>query len=111
MNGLKTLPKNKIAYLSNLTSTRIKKEILDPANTFAKSHSDINNVELGTIERYRKSLLFSNSKSWGMSFDVAMCSYDGAEICELEGIYTLTKLENKTSKDDIGLYRDDDLYF
>ena len=35
-----------------------------------------------------------------------MGSYDGAEICELVGIYTLSKLKNIISKDDIGLYRD-----
>ena len=35
-----------------------------------------------------------------------MGSYDGAETYELVAIYTLTKLENITSKDDIGLYRD-----
>ena len=31
------------------------------------------------------------------------------EICELVGIYTLSKLKNITSKDDVGLYRDDGL--
>ena len=35
-----------------------------------------------------------------------MGSYDGAERYELVAIYTLVKLENITSKDDIGLYRD-----
>ena len=38
-----------------------------------------------------------------------MGSYDVVEICELVGIYTLVKLEYITSKDDIGLYRDDGL--
>ena len=38
-----------------------------------------------------------------------MDSYNNAEICKLVGIYTLSKLENITSKDDIGAYRDDDL--
>ena len=42
-------------------------------------------------------------------FDVTMSSYDITEICELAGIYTLSKLENVTSKDDVGLYRDDGL--
>ena len=36
-----------------------------------------------------------------------MGSYEGAEIRELVGIYTLSKLENITSKDDIGVYHDD----
>ena len=38
-----------------------------------------------------------------------MGTYDGAEICELVGIYTLSKLKNITDKDDIELYRDDAL--
>ena len=38
-----------------------------------------------------------------------MGSYDGAEICELVVIYTLSKLKNLTSKDGIGLYHDDGL--
>ena len=38
-----------------------------------------------------------------------MGSYDDTEVCELVGIYTLSKLENLTYKDDIGLYYDDGL--
>ena len=88
--------------------------ILDTAITFARNHADINNVELRTIGHCRKSLLFSNSEAWKKkstysSFDVTIGSYDGAEICELVGISTLSKLKNITSKDDIGLYRDDGL--
>ena len=92
----------------------ITEEILNTAITFARSHADINNVELRTIKHYRKSFLFSNNESWKKKstdsiFDVTMGSYDGAEICKLVGIYTLSKLKNKTSKDDIGLYHDDGL--
>ena len=89
----------------------ITEEILDTAITFAKSHSDINNVELRTIKYCRKFLFFSNNvaRKKNNCFDVTMGSYDGAEVCELVGIYTLPKLENITSKDDIGLYRDDGL--
>ena len=83
-------------------------------STFAKSHSDINNVQLRTIKHCRKSLLVSNNEAWEKKstdscFDVTLGSYDVAEICELVVIYTLSKLENITSKDDIGLYRDDGL--
>ena len=35
--------------------------------------------------------------------------YDCVEICELLGIFTLSKLENRTYKDHIELYRDDGL--
>ena len=42
-------------------------------------------------------------------FDVTMGSYDGAEICELVGLFILNKLAIKFGKDNIGLYRDDGL--
>ena len=42
-------------------------------------------------------------------FDVTMGSYDGAEICELVGIYILTRLATIIKKSDCGLYRDDGL--
>ena len=50
----------------------------------------------------RKSLLFSNSDAWikksGDMFDVTMGSFDGAEICELVGLYLLDKLSLLTGK-------------
>ena len=36
-----------------------------------------------------------------------MGSNDGAEICELTGIYILSQLSNLLPQEDIGLYRDD----
>ena len=36
-----------------------------------------------------------------------MGSNDGAEICELTGIYILLQLSNLLPQEDIGLYRDD----
>ena len=38
-----------------------------------------------------------------------MGSFDGAEICELVGLFILTKLEEKFGKENVGLYRDDGL--
>ena len=42
-------------------------------------------------------------------FDVAMGSYDGAEVCELVGLYMLHKLTTAIRNGNIGLYRDDGL--
>jgi hypothetical protein len=42
-------------------------------------------------------------------FHVAMGSYDGAEICELVGLFILDKLRAEFKNDNIGLYRDDGL--
>ena len=38
-----------------------------------------------------------------------MDSYDGAELCELIGIYIQCLLENTLEKDLMGLYQDDGL--
>ena len=42
-------------------------------------------------------------------FDVTMGSFEGAKICELIGIYIQSILAKITSKNDMGLYRDDGL--
>ena len=39
-----------------------------------------------------------------------MGSYDGAEFCDLIGIYIQSLLTNILSKDNMGLYRDDGLF-
>ena len=62
----------------------------------------------------RKSLLFDKGTPWKKKdsnelFDVTMGSYDGAEICELVGLYTLSILSKRYGKERIGLYRDDGL--
>ena len=41
------------------------------------------------------------------TFDVTMGSYDGAETCELIGLYILSQLQNLDIN--VGLYRDDGL--
>ena len=61
-----------------------------------------------------KSLLFDSNSIWikkdgSLNFDVTMGSYDGAEICELVGVYILHVLGEKYRKVKIGLYRDDGL--
>ena len=45
-------------------------------------------------------------KNTDSCFDVTMRSYDGAEICELIGIYVLFLLANIIDKNNSGLYRD-----
>ena len=42
-------------------------------------------------------------------FDVTMDSFDGAELCELVGLYLLHKLEPLIGTQNTGLYRDDGL--
>ena len=42
-------------------------------------------------------------------FDVTMGSYDGAEVCELIGIFMLSLIGSKCNPNNIRLYRDDGL--
>ena len=42
-------------------------------------------------------------------FDVTMGCWDGAEVCELTGVYILGKLTSFFAFNDIDLYRDDGL--
>ena len=62
----------------------------------------------------RKSLLFYNDAFWVKKqgnelFDVAMGSYDGAEVADLVGLFILHTLGREIKDLDIGLYRDDGL--
>ena len=87
---------------------------VEQALLFAKQHHDISNDNTGLIKHCRKSLLLSNNKAWDKKqtescFDVAMGSFNGAELCELVGIYILCFLVKLINKKDCGLYRDDGL--
>ena len=66
------------------------------------------------ISHARKSLLFRDGNAWVKKegnplFDVTMGSYDGAEVCELVGLYLLGKLATLIGTKNVGLYRDDGL--
>ena len=92
----------------------ITKNIFDEAIKFAKKHVKIPREELRTIKHCRKSLLFFKDEPWmkkttSNCFDVTMGSFDGAEICELVGLFILDTLTKTTEKTNTGLYRDDGL--
>ena len=46
-------------------------------------------------------------KDTSVEFDVTMGSYDGAEVCEVVGLFMLDMLSKSFEKYSIGLYRDD----
>lgn len=91
----------------------ITEKLLTDAITFAKQHTSITDRDIDIIMHSRKSLLFDKNTAWikknNSSFDVTMGSYDGAEVCELVGLFILNDLCNEYGKDNIGLYRDDGL--
>ncbi|KXJ25355.1 hypothetical protein AC249_AIPGENE10664 [Exaiptasia diaphana] len=90
----------------------INEKLLTDAINFAKQFTTITDRDIDIIMHSRKSLLFNSNTAWikksNSSFDVTMGSYDGAEICELVGLFILNDLCTY-GKDNIGLYRDDGL--
>ena len=92
----------------------ISKELLLIAITYAKTLVNISNEKINTIMHSRKSLLFSKTVTWvkkigDPDFDITTGSIDGAELCELVGLFILHNLGGKYRKHRIGLYRDDGL--
>ncbi len=82
--------------------------------SWASNLASITKDEISIIKHTRKSPLFNDGKPWTKKdsnslFDVTMGSYDGAEICELVGLYILNNLRQKFGKENIGLHRDDGL--
>ena len=91
----------------------ISERLLLDALNFAKQHVNIPSREIEIIQHARKSLLFQDGDVWvkknGSLFDVTMGSYDGAELCDLVGLYLLSELRQRFAALDMGLYRDDGL--
>ena len=92
----------------------ISENLLDQALSWASNLASISNEDISIIKHARKSLLFSNGKPWTKNnnsnlFDVTMGIYDGAEICELVGLFILKQLGKTFGNKNIGLYRDDGL--
>ncbi len=75
----------------------ISENLLDQALSWASDLAIITKDEISIIKHARKSLLFNDGKPWTKKdsnslFDVTMGSYDGAEICELIGLFILNNL-------------------
>ena len=117
INWFKDLPeKEKLSFIKfDIVEfyPSISEGLLRKAMDFARRFTVITNQEKEVIWHARKSLLFGANSTWlkksGDQFDVTMGSYDGAEICELVGLYMLDLLSHKFGKELIGLYRDDGL--
>ena len=70
----------------------ITENILHQTFKFAKQHTNIDKNDLRIMNHCRKSLLFPDNKTWKKKtadsyFHVTMGSFDGAELCELVGLY------------------------
>ena len=91
----------------------ITESLLTNALNFALKNINVLTKEVDLILHSRRSLLYSYGIPWvkekDENFDVTMGAYDGADVCELVGMYLLSLLGDKYNKKDIGLYRDDGL--
>ncbi len=90
----------------------ITENLLREGLEWAKTFEDISEDEFNTILQVKHSLLYHANKAWvkkGDQFDVTMGSYDGAETCELIGLFLLSKIESMNIGLNAGLYRDDGL--
>ena len=87
----------------------ISEELLNNAIRFAKSYVTIPDEEIDIIKKTKQNLLFSDGKPWSKrgnsECDVTMGSWDGAEVCELCGLYLLSQVQHLNLN--IGMYRDD----
>ena len=92
----------------------ISEDLLNKALDFAEKFTSISPEERSTIMHARKSLLLNPEAAWKKKdqedlFDVTMGSLDGAEVCEVVGLFLLDDLSKLIEKKDGGLYRDDGL--
>ncbi len=89
----------------------ITEDLLQKALTFASQYDTITDEEKHIIIHSKNSTLYNKGMPWtkrgNTSFDVTMGSFDGAETCELIGLYLLSQLQHLDIN--VGLYRDDGL--
>ena len=92
----------------------ISEKLLTCALDYASKFTTIHLHEREAVMHARKPLLFDSSQPWTKRnntnmFDATMGSLDGAEVCELVGLFILDKLTKCFANQNIGLYRDDGL--
>ena len=89
----------------------ISNELLQNAIKFASKYSVITDEQVHIIKHTKKTTLYKDGEPWckkkTSNFDVTMGSFDGAEICEIVGLFLLSQLQYLNIN--VGLYRDDGL--
>ena len=91
----------------------ITPDILKKALNWARKFVKITKKEENTILKSKKCFLYTGSTPWVKkgqeNFDVGMGAWDGAESCEIVGLYILDHIKCRVKGFDNGLYRDDAL--
>ena len=89
----------------------ITEDLLHRALDYATRYTEVTQEDREVILHTKRSLLYDNNIAWvkqGSEFDVAMGSFDGAEVTDLVGLYLLSQLQHLRGIS-LGLYRDDGL--
>ena len=90
----------------------ITEKLLKDSIEWARQFLKIEPEDERTILCAKKSLLYNENELWikkgNCDFDVAQGSFDGAETCELVGLFLLSKISH-IKNTNIGIYRDDGL--
>ena len=92
----------------------ISEALLRKAIEMAREYTVLTEEEEGTIIHARRAVLVDNDgaiweKTVNPNFDITMGAYDGAECCELVGLYLLKGMLKIVDRKEGGLYRDDGL--
>ena len=92
----------------------IRPELFHKAINFVKTIHDVPVKDISIIMQSTRTLLFNNKEPWlkksgNEEFAVPMGYFDGAEVCELVGVYILHLLRTITGKKNTALYRDNGL--
>ena len=123
MHWFESLQKNKYQFLKFDVVEfypSISRNLLSKALLFAKQYTTISKQDETIIFNAAKSVLFHNGDAYTRRntaskddelFDIAMGGYDGAEVCELVGLFMLDGLNKIIPDGKVALYRDDGLIF
>ena len=84
----------------------ISEKLFEKLIKFAREYIDISKEEEDILRNARKQIIFWNNQCWSKTarsqFDVGMGSPDGAEFCELAGLFALFLICQKLPDEDIG---------
>ena len=86
---------------------------MSEALDWAEMYLEITQEERNIIMQSKKAFLYMEDKPWvkkgEKNFDVGMGAFDGAETCDLIGLFLLDQITNRIKEIEVGLYRDDGL--
>ena len=106
-NRMKFIQFDIVSFYPSISPT-----LLENALSWAAKITELSPEQKRIIFQGRKSFLYVDGKPWvkkgDENFDVGMGSFDGAQVCELVGLYMLSQMTHLTNFTP-GLYRDDGL--